>query len=279
MSGTEPGFVTSDDEIDVLIQGVDENEVPSAVDRQGRLVLTAGKFLKVRGRGFTNAGSAEVWMFSTPTLLGRVPKTASGDFAGRVRIPEGMQLGEHTVQLRALTRRGRSVLVSVPAIVIGATRLEWESFPGSQDDVQLGPFGNGGDGVLRVDPGVDEVAIPVGAISRVVRRILPNDVDPSSTRIDVRTPASNWVPVDLSSQDAIRLPIDAATTDVDVRATSPDGRVFEGAITVARASDGADGTRTGVAIVVLLIATAVIAAAIGRRRREPSDEPRYSSRR
>ena len=268
--------MTSDDEVEVLIQGVDENEVPSAVNPEGRLVLTVGNFLKVRGRGFTSAGSAEVWLFSTPTLLGRVPKTASGDFAGRVRIPSGLEAGNHTVELRAKTRSGRSVLVSIPAIVIVGTRLEWETLPedesGESSANPIDESGESQDSGVQVAPGAQEISIPVEVVRQTVRAIVPAGVDLVGTRVEVRTPDTEWREVDLASNEPVVLPIRAEIDEIEVRATTADGAVYTGSIPVSQDVEGGSRLSLSLSLAALLSITAVVFFLIGRRRRKKDEE-------
>lgn len=236
-----PAFVADDDEVEVLIQGVDENELPSIINPDGRLVLTTGNFVRVQGRGFTTAGFAEVWLYSTPQLLGQVPKDSSGNFVGRVRVPAGIEAGEHTIELRAKTRRGRSILMSVPALVIGGS-----SQPDSDADTPGSGDVIGADSdaeivattiqdeviLIEIEPGATEVVIPVTVITEVVVRVLPTDVAPASTDVEVRTNLSEWEAVDLSNSEPVVLPLDEATDGVEVRATTRDGRVFSGSIPI-----------------------------------------------
>ena len=274
--GAEPGFVTSDDEVEVLIQGVDENEVPSAVNPEGRLVLTVGNFLKVRGRGFTSAGSAEVWLFSTPTLLGRVPKTASGDFAGRVRIPSGLEAGNHTVELRAKTRSGRSVLISIPAIVIAGTRLEWETLPvdesGESWTNPVDVTGESQSSGVQVAPGAQEITVPIEVVRRTLRALVPAGVDLVGTRVEVRTLETEWRDIDLASNEPVVLPIRADIDEIEVRATTADGAVYTGSIPVSRDIEGGSRLVLSLSLAVLLSITGVVFYLIGRRRRKNDEE-------
>lgn len=261
--------MTSDDEVEVLIQGVDENEVPSAVNPEGRLVLTVGNFLKVRGRGFTSAGSAEVWLFSTPTLLGRVPKTASGDFAGRVRIPSGLEAGIHTVELRAKTRSGRSVLISVPAIVIAGTRLEWETLPD-------GASGESQDSGVQVAPGAQEITVPIEIVRKTIRALVPAEVDLVGTRVEIRTTNTVWRDVDIASDGPVMLPMRADINEIQLRATTADGAVYTGSIPISRVAGGVSRLASSLSIAVVFSITAIAFFVIGRCRRkrvEETDKP------
>ena len=68
------------------------------------------------GRGRLKADSTvEVWMFSEPVLLGTTSVDDGGAFEATLRVPAGLEPGEHTIQLDA--RRDdvsvRSTLISV----------------------------------------------------------------------------------------------------------------------------------------------------------------------
>lgn len=281
-SGPEPGFVAQDDEVEVVVQGVDANETPSPVNPEGRLVLTVGNFIKVRGKGFTNAGFAEVWLFSTPQLLGRVPKSATGEFVGRVRIPSDIDSGEHTIELRAKTRRGRSVLFSVPAIVIGgagdpgvvpaqpqtvsATETTVATENGGDSDARNLPI------LIEIEPGATEVVVPIAVITEVVVSVLPVDIAPTETKVEVRTNASDWQPVSLEDTEPVVLPLDDETSEVAVQATTNDGRIFQSSIIVA-ARGSRDTIIFAFAMGVLIIGIFGVWL-VARRRRKDDDDGR-----
>lgn len=274
--GPEPAFVSEDEEVEVLIQGVDENELPSAINPNGRLILTTGNFVRVQGRGFTNAGFAEVWLYSTPQLLGRVPKDGSGNFVGRVRVPMGLEAGEHTIELRAKTRRGRSILMSVPAIVIGAATTS-EGSPSTDivtepdiDAVIVTSTIASEPKLIEIEPGATEVAVPVDVIVEVVVRALPPDISPSETEVEVRTNVTDWRGVDLKSVEPVVLPIDDATDGVDVQATSTDGRVFGGSIPIAVSNSDDQVALLGI-LAVLMIGIFGIWIIAWKRRRDDED--------
>jgi hypothetical protein len=279
-TGPEPGFVTSDDEVEVLIQGVDENEIPSLVNPEGRLVLTVGNFLKVRGRGFTNAGTAEVWLFSTPQLLGRVPKDDSGNFVGRVRIPAGIEPGEHTVELRAKTRRGRIVMVSIPAIVIGGTRLEFE-LDGDNSSETSTSLGGDADNpssedtnrkTIEIEPGATEVVVPIDTIVEVVSSLLPSNISPVDTEVEVRTPSVNWQLVDITTSAPVVLPLSNDTTAVEVQATTSDGEVFGGSIPIAVREKDNFSLTSGFIGAIVVVGIFALWFVIWRRRRDKVDD-------
>jgi hypothetical protein len=281
-TGPEPGFVTTDDEVEVFIQGVDENEIPSAINPEGRLVLTAGHFLKVRGSGFTNAGTAEVWLYSTPQILGRVPKDDFGSFVGRVRVPTGIESGLHTVELRAKTRRGRMVMLSVPVIVIGGTRLELEFDADSSGQTSTSLGGNADSPssedapriTIEIEPGATEVAVAVDMIIEVVSSLLPSDISPVDTEVEVRTQSVDWQPVNLTSTEPVVLPLSKSTTAVEVQATSSDGEVFSGSIPIAVREKGNFSLTSGFIGAIVVVGIFALWLIIWRRRRDDDDRDR-----
>ena len=231
-------FVADDGEVEAAIQVVDSQEVPAGLSEQGRLVLTTGNFVKVRGKGFERAGFAEVWLFSTPQLLGRVPKDANGNFVGRVRIPENLETGEHTIELRAVTKRAKLIAVSVPAIVIAGENS------GDSATTTLTPVGSTETTLaeitldtsasvvtsprakaaaqIRITPGATEVVLPSDAVLSVVTEILGAGVDPLSASIRVRVAPFNWQPFELDSQESATLPLAENSTALEIEVT-PEG--------------------------------------------------------
>ena len=231
-------FVADDGEVEAAIQVVDSQEVPAGLSAQGRLVLTTGNFVKVRGKGFDRAGFAEVWLFSTPQLLGRVPKDATGNFVGRVRIPENLEAGEHTIELRAVTKRAKLIAVSVPAIVIASENS------GDSSTTTLTPVGptvttlaeitSGASATvvtsppaestppIRITPGATEVVLPSDAVLSVVTEILGAGVDPLSASIRVRVAPFDWQPFEIDSQESATLPLAEDSTALEIEVT-PEG--------------------------------------------------------
>jgi hypothetical protein len=87
-------------------------DVPSADGRVapaeggGALIeLVEEDFAEVSGDGFLPGTRADVWLFSTPTLLGTVTIGPDGSFTGLVPVT-GIATGEHTLQLQGVGRDG-----------------------------------------------------------------------------------------------------------------------------------------------------------------------------
>lgn len=87
-------------------------DIPSADGRVapaeggGALIeLVEDDVAEVSGDGFLPGTRADVWLFSTPTLLGTVTIGPDGSFSGQVPVA-GIATGEHTLQLQGVGRDG-----------------------------------------------------------------------------------------------------------------------------------------------------------------------------
>ncbi|NDF22929.1 MAG: hypothetical protein EB148_00470 [Actinobacteria bacterium] len=285
---TQPdvAFVADDGEVEATIQVVDSQEVPTGLSAQGRLVLTTGNFVKVRGKGFERAGFAEVWLFSTPQLLGRVPKDASGNFVGRVRIPENLEAGEHTIELRAVTRRAKLVAVSAPAIVIagessGDSATTTSAPAGSTESTLVDISSGVSAGVvtsppaestppIRITPGATEVVLPSDAVLSVVTEILGPGVDPLTASVRVRVAPFDWQPFALDSQESATLPLAKDSVDLEIEVTPQGGSPIVRSIALVNET----GNSRLWLILVAALAASLVASwwLVAARRRRRDDE-------
>jgi hypothetical protein len=72
----------------------------------------------VSGSGFMPGFRADVWLFSTPTLLGTVTIDAEGNFVGEINVdPNAVAVGEHTLQLQAVGQDGYVRAANVGVVV------------------------------------------------------------------------------------------------------------------------------------------------------------------
>jgi hypothetical protein len=88
-----------------------------AVDDQGRVIATDGGKVQVAGEGFRPGSTVDVWLFSTPRLLGEVTVGAQGTFASALALPAGVELGAHTVQLNGVSHDGELRSLSTGIVV------------------------------------------------------------------------------------------------------------------------------------------------------------------
>jgi hypothetical protein len=69
------------------------------LDESGALRLESGDVIVVEGAGFEAGAEVEVWMMSTPTLLGELIADRSGVVSGRFAPPVTLEPGEHRLVL------------------------------------------------------------------------------------------------------------------------------------------------------------------------------------
>ena len=87
-----------------------------AVTYEGsNIVLSSARTARSSGEGFLPGSEVEVWVFSTPTLLGTVTVDGNGTFSGDFPVPNDLPVGNHTLQAEGFNAQGlpRSVAVGV----------------------------------------------------------------------------------------------------------------------------------------------------------------------
>ncbi|MGB3412430.1 MAG: fibronectin type III domain-containing protein [Microthrixaceae bacterium] len=102
------------------IGGIEGDGTPMTIDSQGRLIVLQGGSVRVTGAGFAPGTSVDVWLFSTPTFLGDVAVGVDGTFDQMLKMPEGIEIGEHTVQMNGLGQSGEVYSVSTGLILKAA---------------------------------------------------------------------------------------------------------------------------------------------------------------
>ena len=81
--------------------------------------MAEGDQVVVDGAGFAAGAPVEVWMYSTPILLGSTVASAVGDATTQVTMPAGAGLGAHTVVLASVDDTGRPRFLTV-GVTVGA---------------------------------------------------------------------------------------------------------------------------------------------------------------
>lgn len=99
------------------LRAVDADGTRLRVDDEGRLVATSGGSVQVSGEGFSPGTTVDVWMFSTPKLLGEVMVGADGSFSRRLTLPAGIAVGPHTVQMNGISTDGQLRSLSTGIVV------------------------------------------------------------------------------------------------------------------------------------------------------------------
>lgn len=102
-----------------------------------QMTLTQSRSAGVSGSGFQPNTRVDVWLFSTPTLLGSMIVSADGSFSGEVYLDSRFAaLGEHTLQLQGVAEDGYvkaanlGVVLQEPVVLASqgaATLMIWGS--------------------------------------------------------------------------------------------------------------------------------------------------------
>jgi len=96
---------------------------------EGTLLLRAGLTSTVSGIGFRAGGTVEVWVHSTPTLVGTASVGADGTFSAEFTFPAGVPAGAHTVEVRGPDANGNA-----RAIAVGVTFENGSALPSTGTD-------------------------------------------------------------------------------------------------------------------------------------------------
>ncbi|MEN9553620.1 MAG: hypothetical protein RLY24_1215, partial [Actinomycetota bacterium] len=91
------------------------NIVP--LDADGNIRGSQGELVSVSLSGARPGETLNVWLFSTPVLIGQEKITEGGDFSGRFRIPENVEDGAHRLVLKLVSYTGTESTVSIGLLV------------------------------------------------------------------------------------------------------------------------------------------------------------------
>jgi hypothetical protein len=111
------GYVLVGDGWQVALQAADSSGSPLRIDDSGNIILNKDRFVQFSGSGFAPGSIVKVWLFSDPAEVSEVIADSSGNFLGEAQLPEGIPVGQHTVQLNGLSKDGQLRSVSLGVIV------------------------------------------------------------------------------------------------------------------------------------------------------------------
>jgi outer membrane protein OmpA-like peptidoglycan-associated protein len=95
-----------------------------------KLTFVATEPIVINGVGFAPGSIVEVWLFSTPRLLGTAVVKADGTFSLSVAVPVAVEGGSHTLQAEGLNTAGQPRTISAPVIVktaISSAQINFDS--------------------------------------------------------------------------------------------------------------------------------------------------------
>jgi len=87
------------------------------LDPQNNVILEAGQYAKTEGTGFMPNSEVEVFIFSTPILLGVLKTDANGNFIGSLPIPAGLEIGKHTIQVNGYSPESLVRSANLPVVL------------------------------------------------------------------------------------------------------------------------------------------------------------------
>jgi hypothetical protein len=107
-------------DMSATISGVTADGAVSPLDNDGNIRLSDGDQIQVEASGFAPNSDVEVWLFSTPTLLGTVTVNSEGAASAKFALPAGAENGNHRVALNGKNVAGEDASFAV-GIVIGSS--------------------------------------------------------------------------------------------------------------------------------------------------------------
>ncbi len=107
------------------LQGLDQSNEPLGLASDGALVIKSGRAISISGSGYMPYTNVDIYIFSSPRLLGSIRTDGSGNFNGLISIPGDLEVGRHTLQMNGYTTAGEvrsfSLGVKLEAVALAAT--------------------------------------------------------------------------------------------------------------------------------------------------------------
>ncbi len=116
------GLVIEGSDFTMRLTGLDAVGSSLGLTSDAALILQPDNTSSVSGTGFRPGTDVQVYIFSTPRLLGTVSTDANGNFAGSVPIPRDLEFGRHTLQVNGYTTDGQVRSLSL-GVVLQAPKL------------------------------------------------------------------------------------------------------------------------------------------------------------
>jgi hypothetical protein len=101
----------------LTLHGTDEAGKHAPLNSEAQIVLTPGLFASTSGTGFKPNSSVKVYVFSVPIFLGTLQTDAAGKFIGKLPVPAGLQIGEHTIQVSGFSPSDAIRTASIGVVV------------------------------------------------------------------------------------------------------------------------------------------------------------------
>ena len=106
--------VTTDSELSLLIApSAASEQITTTTQSTASIIFEQGSEFIARGTGYEPGAKVEVWVASTPRLLGIAEVGEDGNYELRIPVPTDLPVGGHTIQSEGLASDGLSKAVSV----------------------------------------------------------------------------------------------------------------------------------------------------------------------
>ena len=92
---------------------VNENGDVQKLDADGNMRILKGDKLRVLLSGFKPEDSVELWLFSTPSLLGRTEVNASGELTSDFSLPRNLESGQHRIAIVSGSGKPNAVNITI----------------------------------------------------------------------------------------------------------------------------------------------------------------------
>ena len=96
--------------------GRDRRGTNAELDAAGNIVFREGHQAYTSGTGFKPNSTVNVYIFSTPILIGTVQTDKAGSFEGQFALPSGLEAGAHTVQVDGFAPDGSVRTANMPVL-------------------------------------------------------------------------------------------------------------------------------------------------------------------
>ena len=106
-------IVTSVEGITASVTGVSPEGERIDLDSDGNLRLEVDDQIQIEADGYQRGESVDVWMYSTPTLVGTVTADQNGKVSGRFAVPANLESGNHRIVLDGITEGGTPVVLGI----------------------------------------------------------------------------------------------------------------------------------------------------------------------
>ncbi len=119
VSRNDDRIVISAGQVSATISSVTVDGSRVSLDADGNVQLNEGDLFRFAMSGFTANSDIEVWLFSTPMLLGTVKSDSKGEASGELALPDGVTSGSHRAALVGTNVSGEDVSLTI-GIVVGS---------------------------------------------------------------------------------------------------------------------------------------------------------------